>query len=187
MDNKWLPAQCLIQHTTSNILIYYVLFICLVWMTFFHFQRKVFLKEKESLHPLQSSYISLCIHNLLSLAVHLCKGSYNICLCLSTITTNVVAVQLLSCVHLFATAWTAACQALLTSFISQRWLKFVSIELMMLFNYLILCCPPSPPAFNHSQLQGLFQRVGSSHQAAKVLDLQLQHVPFQWIFRTDFL
>ena len=34
---------------------------------------------------------------------------------------------------------------------------------------------PSPPAFNLSQYQGLFQRVSSSHQVAKVLELQLQH------------
>ena len=42
---------------------------------------------------------------------------------------------------------------------------------------------PSPPAFNLSQHQGLFQWVGSSHQVAKVLELQLQHQFFQWIFR----
>ena len=46
---------------------------------------------------------------------------------------------------------------------------------------------PSPPAFNLSQLQGLFQWVISSHQVAKVLKLQLQHQSFQWIFTTDFL
>ena len=34
---------------------------------------------------------------------------------------------------------------------------------------------PSPPAFNFSQHQGLFQWVSSSHQVAKVLELQLQH------------
>ena len=34
---------------------------------------------------------------------------------------------------------------------------------------------PSPPAFNLSQNQGLFQWVSSSHQATKVLELQLQH------------
>ena len=32
-----------------------------------------------------------------------------------------------------------------------------------------------------------FQWVGSSHQMATVLELQLQHQSFQWIFRTDFL
>ena len=46
---------------------------------------------------------------------------------------------------------------------------------------------PSPPAFNLSQLQGLFQWVSSSHHVAKALELQLQHQFLQWIFRTDFL
>ena len=46
---------------------------------------------------------------------------------------------------------------------------------------------PSPPAFNPSQHQGLFQWVSSSHQVAKVLELQLQPQSFQWRFRTDFL
>ena len=36
--------------------------------------------------------------------------------------------------------------------------------------------PTSPPAFNLSQQQGLFQWVSSSHQVAKVLECQLQHV-----------
>ena len=44
---------------------------------------------------------------------------------------------------------------------------------------------PSPPAFNLSQHQGLFQWVSSLHQVAKVLEFQ--HQFFQWIFRTDFL
>ena len=39
----------------------------------------------------------------------------------------------------------------------------------------------SPPAFNLSQHQGIFQWVGSSHQMAKVLKLQLQHQSFSWI------
>ena len=46
---------------------------------------------------------------------------------------------------------------------------------------------PSPPTFNLSQHQGLFQWVSSSHQVARVLEFQLQHQSFQWIFRTDFL
>ena len=46
---------------------------------------------------------------------------------------------------------------------------------------------PSPPTFNLSQHQGLFQWVSSSHQVATVLEFQLQHLSFQWIFRTDFL
>ena len=46
---------------------------------------------------------------------------------------------------------------------------------------------PSPPTFNLSQHQGLFLGVGSSHQVTKVLEFQLQHQSFQWIFRSDFL
>ena len=46
---------------------------------------------------------------------------------------------------------------------------------------------PSPPAFNLSQHQGLFQWVSSLHQVAKVLEFQLQHQSFQWMLRTDFL
>ena len=43
------------------------------------------------------------------------------------------------------------------------------------------------PAFSLSQHQGLFQWVSSSHHVAKVLEFQLQHQSFQWIFKTDFL
>ena len=45
----------------------------------------------------------------------------------------------------------------------------------------------SPPIFNLSQHQGLFQWVSFSHQEAKVLEFQLQHQSFQRIFRTGFL
>ena len=37
------------------------------------------------------------------------------------------------------------------------------------------------------QHQGLFQWVSSSHQVAKVLELQLEHQSFHWIFRVDLL
>ena len=46
---------------------------------------------------------------------------------------------------------------------------------------------PSPPALIFTKHQGLFQWVSSSHQVAKVLELQFQHQSFQWIFRTDLL
>ena len=46
---------------------------------------------------------------------------------------------------------------------------------------------PSIPALNLSQHQGLYWWVSSSHQMAKILEIQLQHHSFQWIFRTDFL
>ena len=46
---------------------------------------------------------------------------------------------------------------------------------------------PSPPAFNLSKHQGLFQWVNSLHQVVKVLEFQLQNQSFQWTPRTDLL
>jgi len=46
---------------------------------------------------------------------------------------------------------------------------------------------PSPPTFNLSQHPGLFKWVSSPHQAAKVLEFQLQHQSSQGTFRTDLL
>ena len=43
----------------------------------------------------------------------------------------------------------------------------------------------SPLALNLSHHQDLFQWFSSSHQVSKVLELQLQHQSFQWIFRVD--
>ena len=44
---------------------------------------------------------------------------------------------------------------------------------------------PSPPAFNPSQHQSLFQWVNSSHEVAKVLEFQLQHHSLQRNPRAD--
>ena len=99
---------------------------------------------------------------------------------------QILDVQLLSCVWLFAVPWTAAYQASLSFTVSQRLLKLMSIESMMPLNFYPLL-PPSPPALNLSQHDGLFQWVGSSSQVSKGLELQLQHQSFQWLFRVDFL
>ena len=78
-------------------------------------------------------------------------------------------------------------QASLSFTKSQSLLKLMSIELLMPSNHLILCCslPLLPSVF--PSIRVLFQWVSSSHQVAKLLELQLQHQSFQWIFRTDFL
>ena len=52
-----------------------------------------------------------------------------------------VVVQPLSCVRLFATPWAAALQFSLFFTVSQSLLKFMSIELVMPSNRLILCRP----------------------------------------------
>ena len=53
----------------------------------------------------------------------------------------VIVVQLLRCVRLFVTPWTAACQAPLSSTSSWSLLCLISIESVMPSNYCILCHP----------------------------------------------
>ena len=95
-------------------------------------------------------------------------------------------VQSLSHVWLFATPWTAACQASLSITNSQSPPKPMSIESVMPSNHLILCCPLLllPSIFPSIRV---FKWVSSSHQVAKVLEFQLQHQSFQWTPRTDLL
>ena len=87
--------------------------------------------------------------------------------------------QSLSHVQLLPGSWTVAHPTPLFHPISQSMLKFKSIQLIMLPNYLILCCPLFllPLVFP-------FSSVSSLYQVAKVLEFRLQS--FQWIFRVDF-
>ena len=89
-------------------------------------------------------------------------------------------VQSLSHVWLFATLWTAACQASLSFIISQSLLKIMSIELVISPNHLILCCPllllpsifPSIRVFpNESALRIRWPKYWSS---ASVLPMNIQ-------------
>ena len=76
--------------------------------------------------------------------VRVCDASYlKIFLILywSIVDLQCCAVQLLSPVQLFATPWTAACQASLSFTISWSLLKLMSIESVMPSNHLILCRP----------------------------------------------
>ena len=66
------------------------------------------------------------------------------------------SVQSLSRVWLFGTPWIAAHQASLSFTSSWSVLKVMSIELVIPYNHLVLCCSPSSPALNLSQHQGLF-------------------------------
>ena len=83
--------------------------------------------------------------------------------------------QSLSCIRLFVTPWTAAHQASLSFAISWSLLKLMSIESMMPSNHLILCCPLLllPSIFLSIRVLILMWWVSSSHQVAKVLELQL--------------
>ena len=95
------------------------------------------------------------------------------------------SVQLLSCVRLFATPWTAACQASLSITNSKNLPKLMSTESVIQPSHPL--SSPSPPTFNLSQQQGLFKWVNSSNHVAKGLEFQLQHQSFQWTLRTDLL
>ena len=85
------------------------------------------------------------------------------------------SVQLLSHVQLFATLWTAACQASLSITKSQSLLKLIPIELVMPLNHLILyhalLLPPSIfPSIRVFSLSQFFesggQRIGASASAS---------------------
>ena len=87
----------------------------------------------------------------------------------------VVVVQLLSCVRLFVTPWTAACQASLSFTIFWSLVKLMPIKLVMPSNPLILCHPllllPSPfPVSGSFLMSYLFtaggQNIGDSASAS---------------------
>ena len=95
---------------------------------------------------------------------------------------NIFAVvQSLSHVWFLVTPWTTAHQGPLSSTISQSLLKFLSVELVMLSNHLILCLPhllpsifPSLRVFsNESVLCISGQGIGASVSAA-VLPMNIQ-------------
>ena len=97
------------------------------------------------------------------------------------------SVQSLSPVWLLATAWTCSTPGFP---VREQLLEFTQTHVHWVSDAIQPSHPlssPSPPAFKLSQHQGLFKWISSSHQVAKVLEFQLQHQSFQWIFRTDFL
>ena len=76
---------------------------------------------------------------------------------------TISSVQSLSCVWLFESSWTAACQAFLFISNSQSLLKLMSIELVMIFNPFILCRPllllpsmsPTSSVFSNESVLGI--------------------------------
>ena len=86
----------------------------------------LFSSRTSSRHPVHWTIQFLPIHQLFSDFILLFQFS---------------SVQSLSCIQLFATPWTAACQASLSITNSQSLLKLMSIESVMPSNHLILCHP----------------------------------------------
>ena len=95
-------------------------------------------------------------------------------------------VQWLSCVWLVETLWTAAHQAYPSS-PSLRicsnlcpWSRWCHPTILSSATHFSFC-------FQSFLASGSFQWLGSLHQITKVLELQVQSLSFQWIFRVDFL
>jgi len=91
----------------------------------------------------------------------------------------VVLVQLLRCVWLFVTPWTAAFQASLSFTVSWSLLKFMSIESVKLSNHLIFCClllfPSIFPSSGSFPMTQLFTLGGQSIRvSASVLPKNIQ-------------
>ena len=136
----------------------------------------------KSFHVEKSQLISYWQSQLFTISL-----TYNVNFICNLITSWFSSVQSLSHVQLFVTPWTAAREA---SLIHHQLPEFTQTHVYWVGDAIQPSHPlssPSPPAFNLSQHQGLFQWVSSSHQVFKVLELQLQHPSFQWIFRTNFL
>ena len=96
------------------------------------------------------------------------------------------SVQLLSCVQLFATPWTAACQASLSVTNSWSLLKLKSIKSVMPSNHLILChhlllLPSIFPSIRVFSNESVFHI-----RWPKYWSFSFKQQSFQWIFRTDF-
>ena len=100
-----------------------------------------------------------------------------VCLCIQLLSS----VQLLLCVQLFVTPQNEAQQATLSFTISQSLLKLMSIESVMPFNHLILCCPllllpsifPSIRIFSNESALIRWPNIGAS-ASVSVLPMNIQ-------------
>ena len=95
--------------------------------------------------------------------------------------SSISSVQSLSCIRLFVTPWTEACQATLSITNSQSLLKFMSTQSVMPSNHLILCHPllllpsifPSIRVFSNEFFTSGGQSIGTS-PSAPVLPMNIQ-------------
>ena len=101
--------------------------------------------------------------------------------------TNISSVKSLSHVQLFATPWTAPCQASLSITNSQSLPKFMSIESVMPFNHLIFYHPLLLLPSILPRIRVFSNELVLCFRWPKYLEFQLQYQSFQQIFRIDFL
>ena len=117
------------------------------------------------------------------------KPGLVICFTIDNILLKLSSVQLFSCVWLFVTPWTAACQAFLFLTNSRSLLKLMSIEPVMSSNvsYSVIpftSCPQSCPASGSFQISQLFASGGQSTgvlASASALPMNIQDwFPLGW-------
>ena len=95
-----------------------------------------------------------------------------------------------SCLSVMSTLWDPMDYSTPGFPVHYKLLEFTQIHVNWIGNTIQPSHPllsASPPTFNLSQYQGIFQGVSSSHQVAKVLEFQFQYHSFQWIFRDGSL
>ena len=146
------------------------------------------------MHSLRHTYQHLSWANgSLSSETHVLWVTCDLRICVMSVGTSISlyiacfsTVQLLNCVQLFVTLWTAARQASLSISNSQSLTKLMSIESVIPSNCLILCCPLLllPSIF-------LSIRIFSSESVLCIRWPKYWSFSFsispsnQWIFRTD--
>ena len=64
--------------------------------------------------------------------------------------------------------------------------KFAQVHVYCISESIQLPVPSSLSAISLHQTQRIFQRVSCSVQMTKILEFQLQHRSFEWVFRVDF-
>ena len=95
-----------------------------------------------------------------------------------------ISVQSLSCVQLFVTPWTAACQASLSIINSQNLLKLISIMLVMPSNHPILCHPLLLPLSIFPSIRVFSNESVLCIRSPKYWSFSFQHQSFWWTPRT---
>ena len=134
--------MCISLHAAISRFVLHLIALAHVAFFFFSF----FHKLKVCGNPASSKSIAIIFpHSICSLHI-----SFNILVIFSS-------VQLLSHVRLFATPWAAAHQASLFITNSQSLLRLLVHRVSDTIQPSHLLLSPSPPAFNLSQNQGLFQ------------------------------
>ena len=98
-------------------------------------------------------------------------------------------IQSLSQVRLFATPWTAAQEALSGFPVLHHFPEFAQTHAhrsQWCYPTISSSIVPFSSCLQSFPASGSFHWVSSSHQVTEILQLQLQHQSFQWIFRVDF-